>query len=761
MSIDVAGAGCTTGAILLGRYRLLRTLASGGMSEVYLAEQLSVGRMAAVKIVRPFGSTISSELRSRLRREARTASRLVHPNIVTIYDSGELADGSVFLAMEYIEGVPLRLLISQRPLTPARAIHLACQCASALHFAHTRGVIHRDFKPENVMVTHSSQRDLIKVVDFGVARRTENPSDTQPGMLIGTPRYMSPEQCRGEAATPKSDQYAFGLVLYEMLTGVPAIDAPNALTCLRRHQDVVPPAPSAVIASTALRALDPLVMRMLAKDPEQRYPDLGHVLQLLGAIAGVPTEDILPPPTADVQHDEFPTLAGATPLADKLTRVSLVGKPGLLRTDGHDVLQAHGLLLGEHDDAELNVISMAPAEWKPRKPAREPTLACVDASLDTALPAALLSTYQGVMLGPHPLDPYVLALALSWMGNSSGAGIECFTHGGIQVLQVTCSSRKSSYVDSLIEDARSEGVRRSVLLSLAEVAEELILNAVRHAPVELDGSPRYSRLPRSADITLRAGEEVTLRWLIGRRFVAVSVRDVFGSLSPEMVLSKISSTSGPDLEGRVGVGMGLRIVSRAAQHVIFGISKGSWCEVVALVPREPADKVSARRSVCILRAAGGAWERAGDRLRICRISRDDGVDVTFRGEINETSVLDTVFQHRGTIRLDLSGVTRINSVGIRIWLEAMRAATSQRLIMTRCSPCIVNQINLIPSLAQGVEVESILVPYVCRTCSEESLELVKTSIIRGGNPPVRHCVRCREALDCDAVVEEYFAVWRS
>ena len=175
------------GRWILDQYLILKQIAVGGMAEIFLAEQAHMDRKAVIKILR---TERGSEKTRLFRQEARAVSRLIHPHIVTVYNFGELADGALFLAMEYVEGQTFGTISTAQPPT-AQVLRLALQCAEALSFAHQRGVIHRDLKPDNLIVTSIAGTDCVKVLDFGVARLPDDPSQTQDGTLIGTPKYMT------------------------------------------------------------------------------------------------------------------------------------------------------------------------------------------------------------------------------------------------------------------------------------------------------------------------------------------------------------------------------------------------------------------------------------------------------------------------------------------------------------------------------------------------------------------------------------------
>src|SRR5918911_3844387 len=202
------------GTVVDGRYRIQRRIGSGGMADVYCAEDSQLGREVAIKVLHRRFSR-DREFVERFRREAQAAAGLQHPNVVSVYDRGAY-DGTYYIAMEYLPGRSLKQLIRQEaPVDPIRAIDITVQILRAARFAHRRGVIHRDLKPHNVIVDDSGNA---KVTDFGIARAGASEM-TETGSIMGTAQYLSPEQAQGNAATSQSDLYSIGIILYELLTG--------------------------------------------------------------------------------------------------------------------------------------------------------------------------------------------------------------------------------------------------------------------------------------------------------------------------------------------------------------------------------------------------------------------------------------------------------------------------------------------------------------------------------------------------------------
>jgi serine/threonine protein kinase len=258
-----------------GRYRVIELIGEGGMGKVYLAEHIEIGKRVALKVLHPSYSRMP-DLVERFRREARAASKIGHPNIVDVTDSGTTADGSVYFVMEYLEGVELGSVIEREgALDVARALKITGQICRALSAAHREGIIHRDLKPENIyLITRDGTADVVKVLDFGIAKTTEAEAArerrlTSPGMAMGTPEYMSPEQAAGRPADARCDVYAVGAILYEMVTGIPPYSGDNFMEILTKKATQDPPPPHLVRAELASQVSD-LVMASMARNPNDR-----------------------------------------------------------------------------------------------------------------------------------------------------------------------------------------------------------------------------------------------------------------------------------------------------------------------------------------------------------------------------------------------------------------------------------------------------------------------------------------------------------
>ena len=256
------------------RYVVMRSLGMGGMGEVYLAHDEVLGRDVALKMLS--GRYAGDEgLAERFRREALSAASLSHPNIVQVYDRGETEDATPYIAMEYVPGGTLQEQIEERgPFEAREAVAVAAQIAEALWAAHEHGVIHCDIKPQNVLMGSSGD---LKVTDFGIAKAASAVTGSVSGAVFGTAGYISPEQALGEPVGPASDLYSLGVVLYEMLTGELPFTADNSIAVCMKHV-TEPPRPPRELNPAIPAEMDALVVKLLAKNPADRYAGAGELL---------------------------------------------------------------------------------------------------------------------------------------------------------------------------------------------------------------------------------------------------------------------------------------------------------------------------------------------------------------------------------------------------------------------------------------------------------------------------------------------------
>jgi len=325
----------------LGRYLIQSELGRGAMGVVYKATDSVLERTVAVKTVNMALEKDGIErYEARFYQEARAAGSLNHPNIVTVYDVGK-AGNVAYMAMEFIEGVELRTMLAEgKPLAVAQAVSIAAQVAEGLAYAHQHGVVHRDIKPANIMVTPDSP---VKITDFGIARMRASGELTQTGMMLGSPKYMSPEQVIGKRADQRADIFSLGVILYEMLTGATPFNGDNVTALMYQIVNFVPPAPSAVNSGVP-ELLNYIVAKMLSKALEERYQgalDLARDLRECERQLSAPAAAPLPPRPAAA-------LASGT-------------EPELLNTDAKTVVLAQTVNRTRQVDSAPEVAAVAPA----------------------------------------------------------------------------------------------------------------------------------------------------------------------------------------------------------------------------------------------------------------------------------------------------------------------------------------------------------------------------------------------------------------
>ena len=265
--------------VIAGRYRVDELIGHGGMAKVYRGYDLTLGREVAIKVLDPELAR-DTAFRNRFRLEAQAASRMSHPSIVRVFDAGDPSTSEIgsdeppYIVMELVKGTLLKDIISAGPVAVADAVRYVDGILEALDYSHRAGVVHRDIKPGNVMVTDKGQ---VKVMDFGIARAVSDSSSTvaETTQIIGTAAYFSPEQAKGEPVDARADLYSTGVVLYELLTGRQPFRGESPVAVAYQHVSETPVPPTEV-NEEAPRTLDPIVLRALAKDPYQRYPDAAH-----------------------------------------------------------------------------------------------------------------------------------------------------------------------------------------------------------------------------------------------------------------------------------------------------------------------------------------------------------------------------------------------------------------------------------------------------------------------------------------------------
>ncbi len=304
------------GQVVADRYHVVRKLGEGGMGQVYLAEHVKMGRQSAIKVMNP-AMVHDPDAVARFNREAANASRISHPNVCAVYDFGETADGLIYLAMEYIDGVPLTTVLEREgALAVRRAADLCLQVADALQAAHDLGIVHRDLKPDNIMLTRGrSGQEVVKVVDFGIAKAVGGDAGgqkvTKTGLVIGTPEFMSPEQLAGDTVDGRSDLYSLALVLYRAVTGKLPFEGDTAQEIMvKRLTDEPRPLAQARPDLPFPPGLQGCFDAALARLPAQRYQSVakfGHDLAGAAGIQRAGGPDMpLPPTRADAEGKTQP-----------------------------------------------------------------------------------------------------------------------------------------------------------------------------------------------------------------------------------------------------------------------------------------------------------------------------------------------------------------------------------------------------------------------------------------------------------------------
>ncbi len=373
------------GTVVDDRYRLDRKIGSGGMADVWLADDTELDRKVAIKVLHD-NFAQDAEFVQRFQREAQSAAGLQHPNVVGIFDRGDF-DGTYFIAMEYVDGPSLKDLV-KGGMSPKDAIDFTRQILKAARFAHRKGIVHRDLKPQNVLIDDEGRA---RVADFGIARAGESSDITATGSVMGTAQYISPEQAQGKETTPRSDIYSIGVILYEALTGRVPFEGDSAVAVALKQVSEAPRRPSAINPNVP-PALDAVVMRALAKDPDARFRDADAFLRALDAAEKAPDtprpEDtaayaaVTPEGETDIPGEEQPyddqeewerarrrrrwrwiviaLLAAATAalVAYALTRPSHVSVPDVI---GQDVDAATQILDSKGFDVAIKAVPSAAA----------------------------------------------------------------------------------------------------------------------------------------------------------------------------------------------------------------------------------------------------------------------------------------------------------------------------------------------------------------------------------------------------------------
>jgi serine/threonine-protein kinase len=317
------GADALVGSVLADRYKIVKLLGEGGMGRVYEAQHVNINKRLAIKVLRPEVTAVPSTV-ARFRQEARSASSIGHENIIEIEDFATLPDGTVYLAMEMLEGESLGDRMREPPTpTLSEAVDIMINVGRGLSAAHDKGIVHRDMKPENVFLAKKHGRVIPKILDFGIAKVQGGESGgthlTQTGAIFGTPLYMSPEQAMGQALDHRADIYSTGVILYELAVGRVPFKADSAVQVLSQHITMAPEPPSkAAPGRNVPPELDAIILRAMAKDPNQRFQKMSELVDALSGLAQrLPPPDMkatVPSPVAVGKPSVMPSQMGASQL---------------------------------------------------------------------------------------------------------------------------------------------------------------------------------------------------------------------------------------------------------------------------------------------------------------------------------------------------------------------------------------------------------------------------------------------------------------
>ena len=481
------------GRVINERYRVVGIIARGGMGKVYRAEQQPLGRLVALKVLNPnYTGDNDPEFHKRFFLEASIASKLTHPNTVTIFDYGKTDDDVYYIAMELLEGRTLhRALREEAPISADRTMHIGRQICRSLREAHNLGVIHRDLKPANIyLVQHGDENDFVKVLDFGLVKNLEEKGEelTQTGLFMGSPKYMAPEQIRGERCDGRVDIYALGVIMFEMLTGKVPFDRQNSVNILMAHiQEDVPAMSTMNPGIRVPAALEAVVRRCMAKSADARYATMEEVLTALKECAGLNV-----------------TLSGELRMADlaDLSRSVELPLAPPVRLQG-DLL-----------------------------PGGRPSITTVDSSsfgtmMSTGTPANGQSVITGSLPNGQPRGkrtPLLVALAIGALG--VGAFVTLNANSRASNATTAKAKQSTAPVEQLPAASAPSAASATTAVQPAPVQSQTVLVSLRSTPpgaMVAVGDKEYGPTPTQVEWT---GEEATLGREVTFRFQRKGFRDL-------------------------------------------------------------------------------------------------------------------------------------------------------------------------------------------------------------------------------------------
>ncbi len=485
-----------SGTLLLGRYCLIKKLGEGGMGTVYLAEHVTIQKRCAIKVLNPEYAH-KQDLVDRFLQEARAASLIAHENVVEITDYGEAPNGSVFFVMEMLDGEDLSATIRREaPLPWSRVAPMALQMCRALGAAHKKGVIHRDLKPENCFrIERHGNPDFLKVLDFGIAKVTSSdPSDnanrlTSTGMIFGTPTYMSPEQAQGERVDNRSDIYALGVILYELVTGKVPFSADNFMGILTKHMFDEPPAPTkAAPEADICPEVEALILKALQKDRSFRFQTMEELAAAIMAVGtGAAPVVVIPEartrPISDGQPTAYLYRADTSPTARAHGEVTLAEPltlPPAQRRGAFAVLVVILAVLGGAGGAILATGGLGddpPAAAGPGMHPGEPVAIVAPIEAPPAVPVPTAVTPD------PPAKPPELTPAPA----TTRIAVHC--NVAAEVVDATTSEVLGHSGDDGIELALAGGPRQVIVRAAGYLDEPLALDPAKQGPVSVDLKP--------------------------------------------------------------------------------------------------------------------------------------------------------------------------------------------------------------------------------------------------------------------------------
>lgn len=376
------------GAVIDHRYEVTQVLGEGGMGTVYRVRHRLLGRNFALKALRRELAS-DPELPTRFIREAKAAAAIAHPNVVQISDFGVLPSGQPYFVMELLAGRSLSALLWQNgPLSPGRAVRIFRQVAEGLGAAHAAGVVHRDLKPDNIHVADAGSREMVKVLDFGLAKVAGASKLTRNGIVYGTPHYMSPEQAAGEPVDHRSDIYSLGVVMYEALTGRVPFEADTYMGILTKHLYVEPTPPSEVLGNPMLLgALEDITLRCMQKKPTQRYGTMAELLAAFDRVVQVTDSGQLRvrPSRAVVGTASPEALRGSQETTQPRARARNWKNPKVIAALGGAALVAAGAAVA----LALQPAEIAPPAYVDSAPALTTGVSAPELRVNEAKPSAL------------------------------------------------------------------------------------------------------------------------------------------------------------------------------------------------------------------------------------------------------------------------------------------------------------------------------------------------------------------------------------